>query len=774
MRKKINWTLIVLSMLVISFHGCTTKKKIIDDDFAVDSADAGLTNEDLAFEEDGSAPQATDSDLALEPEAAPQGDEFSDFDNGDSSTPAESVAEVDPEKKTSDDLDKELNQLSDSPAPAPEIVEAPAPPAEVPVPAPVIETPPPVEVATQPEEPTPVVEAPKETNVLAHVTNVQYKGNSNGGTVVITADQPINYTTRLNSATNQIVVEANNVIISDPLKRPLNTKDMSSSIGHIDIYQKKGSQTARFVIQLRPNSPEPLVQPEGNSLLIVGSPASAIGTTMMAEQKVEPKNEEMPKEPVMNVANNTELNNELNGRGIMGSDDLETFLTNNNKFYGRKISIEAPDLDVREVLEFIAEESGVNMVFDDKIEGKTTLKLRKVPWDQAFVTVLKSKKLSYRRQGSILRIALQDDLIKEDEAAVKLKEGKISVEPLVVKNFSINYAKPAELKTKIEDFIKTDGKLAGANRGKVTADDTTGTLIITETQSNLKNIAQLIKILDAQPQQVMIEAKIIEASESFKKSIGGRIGLNRSTGAPGLPTMPTPFPNGRTALTTGGASGNFISPGIAAGPATTGMGGSFLADLVFGTIGAFGNLDAQLALNEIENKIKIISSPRISVISTKPATIEQSGQIIQRDTVVTSTTGTVTTPNYAKVGVKLTVTPTVSNIGTVKMAINVSRTAGDADKTTTDRSMSTEVVVKNNDTVVIGGVFTADVYKTKEGVPGLKDIPILGTLFKGEEDSNAKTELMIFVTPKIIPTLTNVFKAESAPAPVSTDGELQL
>lgn len=722
---------LIILLAAFSFSiSCTSKKKVIDDDFAVDSAEAGFTEADLAA--DGNPDQSVN--------IADGTDEFGEFE----SAPASNNQAAAPTDDTAS-LENELNNISDAPTPPPVVDVAPppeAPSAETPIPdTQIVEAP-----------PAPVETPAADSSVIAKITNVQYKGNSSGGTVIINSDAPLAYTTRVNSSTNQVIVEVQNAVVPGHLKRPLNTKDMSSSIGNVDVYQKKDSNIARFVIQLRPNSPEPLVQPEGNSLLIVGSSMDGSGpnpseSTMVADNS-----------HASSPSNNAELNAEMS-KGIMNSDDLEEFLTNNNKFYGKPISIETTKMDVRDILKFISEESGVNMIFDDDVGGDSALKLRKVPWDQALVILLKSKKLGYRRQGSILRIAKMDSLIREDEAAVKLKESKAVVEPLIVRNFSINYADIDKLEAKIKDYIN-DAKQGATNRGRVTSDTRTNMLIVTETATKLAQVEQLLKALDTQPQQVMIEARIIEASDKYTKTIGGSIGANRGTVSGseilGLTT-------GRTVTGTGAAGDQYLSPSLNISP-TKGQTGSFIGNIFFGTLGSFGNLDAQLALDEIEDRIKILSSPRVAVLTNTTANINQGGTIMQKATSQATTAGAPPVETYTpiKIGVTLKVTPQISNIGTVRLKLDVSRTssAGGNDGATDDRSVTTEVIVKSGDTAVIGGVFQSDIIKSKQGVPGLKDVPILGTFFKGQSEVNNKTELMIFVTPKVIPLLNQVFKAE--------------
>ncbi len=678
----------LLLVLSLTSFSCSTKKKVVDDDFGVEDE----TGTELTLDDTADAATA-------DPNAK---DEFAEFDKP-------SQEEAPPA------------QAETPPPPAEENIEVPSQPQEV---------------AAEP--PPPVVDGP-----AAKISDVKFLGNSNGGTLVISADNPLQFKTRMNSNTNQLVVEVQNAVVPDRLKRPLNTKDMTSNIGSIDIYQNANSNVARFVVQLRSGSQEPLVQPEGNSLLIVGTPSGVDDKTPEA----------------MAAAEGGE-SDDAASLGIMNSDSIEDFLANNNKFYGRKISIETTDMDVRDVLKFISEESGINMIFDDNIAGKISLKLRKVPWDQALVTILKSKKLAYRRQGQVLRVGPVEALAKEEEDALRLREAKLKNESLVVKNFSINYADVTALETKIKDFI-ADGNAAGgqaAGRGKVTVDSRTNSLIVTETVSKLAQVEKLIQLLDAQPQQVLIEGRVVEASETYARAIGVNFGFNLpSTGDANL-VIP-----GRDRVVTGnGGLSRFYSPSATFNPAAT---GSFTGSLWLGQFGAFGDLSTRLALDEQEQKVKILSSPRVAVLHNVQATITQGSVIRVKDSSTAAAgTGTVTeTFKSIPVGVKLEVRPLISSIGTVNLDLNIERsatigTAGD----TTNRAVKTSIIVRSGETAVIGGVFTSDLTNNRQGIPGLKDIPILGTLFRSDSTGSQKTELMFFISPRVLKTLAvPTFKASS-------------
>lgn len=799
---------LLLAGLVFLIYSCTSDKKAIqDDEFGTDSpevsADASAAPSDTTTESELSLDDSATSTPTAKTDsssAPAEKDEFAEFDKAtpDSNPPPAAAAA---NTSADDSLEKELNSLEETPAanvaqkPTPE-----APPADLaqqppvdtkPVPMEAATTPPPAEAVQPPPEvaaveaplalptdqqppppvqvpevsvqpPPPVVEQPPvpmapPPQKISQINSVQYQSNQSGGTVVINSDEPLQFTTRSNPATHQLVIEVQNSLIPKKLKRSLNTKDMASSIGSVDIYQKAHSNVARFVVQLRPGSPEPLVQPEGTSLLIVGAAnPSYVRKTENPQQNNAPESQPSQGggevqasnanvsqgQPRAGGSSSQEVNPDLTSEGIMNSQTLEDFLASNNKFYGKKISIEAVKLDINDAFKFLAEESGVNMIIDDGVKGDVTLKLRQVPWDQAFVLLLKSKKLGYKRQGNVIRIAEVATLQKDEDDAIKLLEARKSVEPLVVKRFFIGYADISELEKKIKDFISTTALTATGSivttpsRGKVISDARTNSLIVTETADNLQKIEKLVAALDTQPKQVLIEGKVVEANEKFTRNLGVKWSTD--------PANPAP-------------AGNIIRPSVDFNPATpTSFFNPTVGIGIPGMPGDFGNLNAALTLGESEDKLRVLSSPRISVLSSQSATISQTVNVqIAQAQVTPSTGGATTTFTSVPVGVSLQVTPQVSNEGTVVMDLNIERSfLGSASSTDIEkRNAKTKVIVRSGQTAVIGGIFQADATDSVAGIPFFKDIPIFGVLFRGSSKVRTKNELVIFITPRIQKTV---------------------
>ncbi|HRO66615.1 MAG TPA: type IV pilus secretin PilQ, partial [Pseudobdellovibrionaceae bacterium] len=547
-------------------------------------------------------------------------------------------------------------------------------------------------------EPAPSV-AQSSSSSLSTITSVRYRANDTGGTVLIEANGPIAYTTRTNPELKQMIVEIPESILPKRLQRPLNTRDIQGTIGAIDPYQNSGSNVSRFVIQLRDGAPEPVVQQEGNTVLIVAN-------TTPEDYQASLVRGEAP------------VNADLNSGQVLASHSLDEYLSNNTKFYGKKISIEVNNMDVGDAFRFITEESGVNMVLAEDVKGTVSLKLRQVPWDQALVVLMKAKSLGYTRQGNVLRIAPLDQLRKEEDEATKIALSRKTVEALKVRVYPVSYAQvDEELVKKIQNFL--------SERGKVVVDKRTSSVIVTDMEDNLTRVGQLIQSLDLQPPQVLIEGRIVEAKESFLREVGVNWGMN----------------GGSFQMGTGPQGPIALRPSLGINPLTSTAGRAGTLGLVFGTLDGLGNLNATLALNEQEGRVRIISSPRILAMSNEKAKITQSTEV---------------PVTFKPLEMFLDVTPQITSDASVMMKVQMKRQfPGERDPSTGEfavntREADTRVLVKNGETAVIGGVYQSDESEGETGVPWLKEIPVVGALFRARSISREKTELLVFLTPRIL------------------------
>ncbi|MGZ3772466.1 MAG: type IV pilus secretin PilQ [Pseudobdellovibrionaceae bacterium] len=666
-------------------------------------------NEDLSLDQDlnkaESAPQPSPSETVP---AAPAGSDIAETKPAPAPAPAPTEKPIPPTEVAPTENPFAEAPQTDIPAQTPPPSPEPAP-APVPAPAP--------EVAETAPAPIPTP-APEMHPAL--ITDLKFKANESGGTIVIKADKPLSYTTRANPELHQFVVEVDNATLPDRLKRSLNTRDIKGSVGAIDAYQNPGSTTARFVIQLREGFGEPTVQAEGSSLLVVASGASP-GATPNAAAVPAP---ETSAAEVVSSATESDK--------ILPSKDLGEFLAGNTKFYGKKISIETKSMDIRDALNFITEESGVNMVVADEVKGNISLKLRQVPWDQALVVIMKARKLGYTRQGNVLRIAPLSDLKAEEDDATKLAQTRKTVEPLKVRMFPVSYAKVDELEKKIKDFL--------GERGKAVGDVRTNSLVVTDIEDNLDRVSKLIASLDIQPPQVLIEGKIVEAQETFIRSIGVNWG---ATGSP---------------IKLGSTSRGPVNmnPSFNINPAAN-TPGNLNFNLSIGTLDYFGTLQAALSLKESEDQVKVISAPRIMTMTNEKADISQTTEVAVKQ-VTTTTSGTQETFQFKPLTMKLEVTPQVTADGSVIMKVNVNRQFQGADTSgagsgafaVNSREANTRVLVKNGETAVIGGIYQSDATDGETGVPWFREIPVLGYLFKTKNIKKDKSELLIFLTPRIV------------------------
>ncbi len=693
------------------------------DDFAeFDNADSGGSDKGAAQAQ--SSPSSHDPDLALEDEINQASSADKQFTNDD--LDAQAMNELQPQAPAEEALPAETPPVEDKPVaqepPPPAIEESIAPPAiEEPPPPAIVE-----EGAPIPAPEQPVVHASGERAV--DITGLKFKANDNGGTVIVEGSGPLNYTTRVNPDLKQYIVEIQNSNLPKRLKRTLNTKDIKGAVGAVDAYQSPGSKTSRIVIQMRDGFGEPTVQQEGNALLIV---SSGHGGEMVAEAGSTHHGDDEGEQASM-TKGDSDVNVDLNSNKILANQSLEEFLSGNTKFYGRKISIETGSIDVRDALKFITEESGVNMVITDDVKGNIALKLRQVPWDQALVVIMKARKLGYSRQGNVLRIVPLEELRKEEDDATKLALARKNVEPLKVRAFNISYAKVDELDKKIKDFL--------TERGKVVSDLRTSTIVVTDVEESLNRVVKLIQGLDAAPPQVLIEGKIVEALDSFQRTVGIQWGFN-----------------GAAVQIGDGANGpRNLRPNLTIGSATVTPGGLGFG-LNVGTLDIFGDISASLALFEKEEKVKVLSSPRIVTLSNEKADISQTNELPVK-TLTTQPNGPpLITYQFKPLTLKLEVTPQVTSEGTVIMKVAVNRQIKGAAASTTDdtfsvnsREANTRVIVKNGQTAVIGGIYRSDLTEGTVGVPWLKDIPVLGALFKGTSTDKQRSELLIFLTPRIL------------------------
>lgn len=617
------------------------------------------------------------------------------------------------------------------------------------------ELPPPVE-APAPEVPP----APPVSEKPVTITSLKFKANDNGGTVVIEADGPMQFSQRLNPDNQQFVIDIPNSKLGKKAKRSLNTKDFAGIVGAIDAYQEKNSTTSHVVVQLRSGDQEPAVQAEGNTLLVVTTPAGP-GSLAKSETEIPPPEVSAetgsapPPSPDVQAPSDSD---QVANSKLMTSDNLEQFIANNQQFYGKKISIETDEVEIRDVFKLIGEEANVNLILAEEVKGKVSVKLKNVPWDQALVLLMKTKKLGYTRSGNVIRISNLTDIRAEEKDALELQNQRRQNAVPKVRTVQVNYAKVEDLPNQIKGIL--------TKNGAVVADTRTSSLIITDLEENIERAVKVIQSLDIPPQQVLIEGKIIEAKEDSEQNMGIQ-----------WSTRGAPYALGGSSLGPVSGTGDVtVRPDLPTG-------NTFQIDMRMGTFDILGDLSATLALFEKENKVKILSSPRIVAMHNEKANIQQTLEIPFRSSTISQ--GAVSNSvNFKEAKLELEVTPQITNDGAVMMGVKLQREffGAIADVQTGAREnnrrvTTTRVLVRNGQTAVIGGIYQNDSTQGESRVPYLGKIPVIGWLFKGQNQNESKNELLVFLTPRIlgqldsqvIPSQNNM--NNNALPPVAPSGE---
>jgi type IV pilus assembly protein PilQ len=407
-------------------------------------------------------------------------------------------------------------------------------------------------------------------------------------------------------------------------------------------------------------------------------------------------------------------------------------------YTGQKVTLEFKDADIKNIFRVIAEVSGYNMIIDPAVTGKLTLRLVNVPWDQALDILLETNNLGMKKVGNVIRVLPMAAIKKEEEEALAAKKAKEKLEDLVTKLIPISYAKATDMAAKLKG-VMTD-------RGTATVDERTNTIILKDIQKSIEEAEKLVASLDTPTPQVVIEARIVEANTNFTRDLGIQWGTGYvADAAHGNPTGYY-FPNSYN-ITAGGGGAFALNP-----PATGGVGpAGGVVGISFGSINNTLNLDLRLSALESQGWGKVISSPKIVTLDNKEASIQQ-GISIPFET--TSAAGTQTT--FVDANLNLTVTPHVTADGRLTLKIKASKNApslafkGASGAPSIDKKeATTEILVKDGETTVIGGIYQITKGESETFTPFLGKIPVIGWLFKSKTTNETKTELLIFITPRI-------------------------
>lgn len=538
----------------------------------------------------------------------------------------------------------------------------------------------------------------------------------------------------------QIIIDLEGVTSTERVMRAFDASEFSGAVVFVSAYKKPDSdKDLRIAIQLRDNVRSVLKRKENSIVLQIENRFGVFNQRVMQE------NEAFEEKVTGSKTKASEL---LVPKTESIDDILENLtLSGQKKYIGKRISINVKNVPVADILKMISDVSGFNVILTDDVKKSEplTLSLTNVPWDQALDTILTLNKLVAKKNGKILIVQSLARATEDKKLEAETKLQALNTEPLVTKIFPVSYATTKELTEIIKGYITKE-------RGTIAEDVRTNSLIVKDTTETIEKIRKIIEVLDTQTPQVLIESKIVEVTESYSKEIGLKNGFNFGYDPVGAPATAANPING-----TAPTGGFDFGPGFSFSSApVSGETSRNLFSLSIGQFGRLIDLNFALQLMESESKGKIIASPKVITQNKKKANLTTTDTT---SFVVTTGAGDSATTSFQEVSadLKLEVTPQVTNEGSIALEISLAksqfstRPSPDAPPNKQTRQVQTNVLVDNGSTIVLGGIYSYTKSETHSGIPFLKDIPLIGWLFRTPyAPSTSKNEMIIFLTPRII------------------------
>ena len=437
----------------------------------------------------------------------------------------------------------------------------------------------------------------------------------------------------------------------------------------------------------------------------------------------------------------------------------------NKSFKGNKVSLDFQDVDVRTVLQILAKESGMNIVASDSVTGKMTLTLKDVPWDQALDLVMQARNLDMRKTGNVINVAPRDELLAKDKAILTQQREIDELGPLYSRTFQLKYKNVEEFRK----ILKLDDSSSGGNgsktilssRGSALIDPATNTLVITDNTFILQKFEKLIAELDVPARQVMVEARIVEAEDGFSRQLGVKFGYAGSNGknswGSNLTTAAanrTSYVNGQRTLANWARDPSKEIPALPSwnvDPNVNLPTAAATSSIALVHALSSGALGLELSAQQAQNKLKIVSTPRVLTQDRKEAIIESGTEVPYQEASSSGATST----SFKKAVLGMTVTPNITPDGQIIMDIKINKDSVNSDCRATEpcintQRLNTNVMVEDGGTLILGGIYQEENSEGVSKVPLLGDIPVVGNLFKSKTRSDKKTELLIFITPRIV------------------------
>src|SRR3990170_1125951 len=578
----------------------------------------------------------------------------------------------------------------------------------------------------------PIPPAEPQTGDYAEIKAVDFKQLTDKASLTIVASKKVEYKLSKTSNELNLVLDIRNAVIADEMGRTLDASELNTPVSSISSFQASAepAKEVRIIVKLKERSSYDISQ-DGEKIE-VNFPLLAARQSVPKYADVKSGEETLPSQKTQT-------------QDAAGTEQAGIYT-------GRKISLDFKDADINNILRLVAEISNLNIIAGDDVKGKMSLRLVDVPWDQAFDIILKTNGLGRVQEGNVVRVMPVSKIKQENEELLASRKAKEKLEDLEIKLLPVKYATASSLESQVKGLL--------SDRGSVTVEARTNTLIIKDIPANIKKAVDLIKRLDTQTPQVLIEARIIEAQSSFARDLGVQWGVAT------LSSSKDKFTSGFGS--TSSSPPNTLTPGSS----FIGSGGQFSAQPNYavslpaaggaGTLGAMGFsfgkltgdpflLDLRISAGEKKGLTKTISRPRITTLDNKEARISQ-GDSVPFET--TSSSGTQT--SFIDATLELTVTPHITPDGSVSMKIKASRNSIGSFRSAagtpsiSKKEATTEIIVKSGETAVIGCIVVSDESNASSGIPWLKEIPILGWLFKNKSTADSQTELLIFITPNIV------------------------
>ncbi|NVN99826.1 MAG: type IV pilus secretin PilQ [Geobacteraceae bacterium] len=521
------------------------------------------------------------------------------------------------------------------------------------------------------------------------------------------------------------------------LQRQLNTRAFDTAIKSIAPFSVKGgsSPESRVAVNFKGSIPNTLKKDNGNFQWEFKEPISVSKSSRQARAVkaayVKPETNDFMEKDVAETRTEPVKNKQekSSDEAFVLEKASQPVLKTGKVYTGRKVTLEFSDADIKKIFQLLAEVSNQNILVSDDVTGTISLKLVNVPWDQALDVILDNKGLGMQRDGNIVQIRPKTKMKSLDDEAVEFRLTEEKKMPLSTVIFDINFATLGDIENQFKNLKSK------RNDSSISSDTRTNKIIVVDIDPNINKMRKLLEQLDVPEKQVMIEARIVEASSSFARDMGVKWNFGYTDGSASVANI--------NSLT--GSMGGIVSSVL-----PTSTTGGIAAGMSFGKLISNIQLDLRLSAAASVGQVKIISTPKVLTVNNKPAKISQGQMIPYQNT--SSTDGAKT--EFIEAALSLEVTPHITSDGSVNMKIKASNntvgTGGGSTPPINKKEATTELVVKNGETTVIGGIYVDSETESDTGIPYISDMPLLGWLFKSNSKNKVKNEMLIFITPKIM------------------------